>query len=502
MAQIHFDAAKIAPAANPIEPNRSREWSRYQTSIFDFVEHSRGNAVVEAVAGSGKTTTIVEALSRVQGSSIFLAFNKSIADELKARGVNARTFHSLTYGPVTRFKNTRQVDSDKLRRIMRAEFKGNDELMYGAFASKLVGLGKQIGVGCLVPDVENTWLDIATYHDIEPEDEGADLGRGLQLAGELLQMSNKSSMVDFDDLLYLAVKAGLSLPKFDIVFVDEAQDTNAIQRAILRKIMHSNTRIIAVGDPAQAIYGFRGASSNSLSLIEEEFDCTRLPLTVSYRCAANVVTKAQEYVGHIQAAPGAPEGSVESLGTDWKNSIFKADELVVCRTTKPLLALGYSLLKAHIPARIMGKEIGKGLTSLIERQKAHGIDALAVKLQAWRDRESEKALAKQDDAKVEQVQDKVDAIMTVIEGLPETNRTIPALVQAVDALFSDTAGAVVLATIHKAKGLEADTVYWLNSSKCPSPWARRDWQQQQERNLCYVAVTRAKTTLRLIEDGK
>ena len=501
MAQIQFNAANIAPAVAPIEPNRSREWSRYQTDIFNFVEHDTGNAVVEAVAGSGKTTTIVEALSRVQGTSIFLAFNKSIADELKARGVNARTFHSLTYSPVTRFKNTRQVDSDKLRRIMRAEFKGNDELMYGAFASKLVGLGKQLGVGCLVPDVENTWLAIATHHDIEPEDEAADLGRGLQLASELLDLSNKSAMVDFDDLLYLAVKEGLSLPKFDIVFVDEAQDTNSIQRAILRKIMHRNTRIIAVGDPAQAIYGFRGASSNSLTLIEEEFNCTRLPLTVSYRCATSVVTQAQRYVGHIQAAPGAPDGVVESLGTVWKNDIFKADDLVVCRTTKPLIALGYSLLKAHIPARIMGKEIGKGLTSLIERQKAHGIETLIGKLHTWCDRESEKALAKQDEEKVEQLQDKLDAIMTVIDGLPETNRTIPALLQAIDMLFSDVAGAVVLATIHKAKGLEADTVYWLNSSKCPSPWARRDWQQQ-ERNLCYVAVTRAKTTLRLIEDGK
>ncbi len=480
----------------------SRTWSTYQNNVFDFVEHGTGNAIVEAVAGSGKTTTIVEALSRVQGASIFLAFNKSIADELKARGVNARTFHSLTYSAVTRFKNTRQVDADKLRRIVRAEFKGNDEVLYGSFVTKLVGLARQLGVGCLVPDVQQVWLDIATLHDLELDNDAADLGRALELASELLSLSNASPMVDFDDLLYLAVKEGLSLPKFDFVFVDEAQDTNSIQRAILRKILKPGARMVAVGDPAQAIYGFRGASSNSMDLIADEFDCTRLPLTVSYRCATSVVNHARTWVDHIEPAPNAPEGVVEDLGTAWKPQVFQQGDLIVCRTTKPIVALGFTLLRNRIPAHIMGKEIGKGLKTLIEKQQAKGIDHLIQKLEAWGEREAEKARAKQDEAKVEQVYDKVDTIMVLIDGLGENRRTVPALLETIDQLFADAVGAVTLATIHKAKGLEADTVYWLNSSQCPSKWARQPWQQQQERNLCYVAVTRAKHTLRLIEDGK
>ena len=92
-------------------------------------------------------------------------------------------------------------------------------------------------------------------------------------------------MANFDDLLYLAVKDGISLPKFDFIFVDEAQDTNAIQRALLRKIMKKTSRVVVVGDPAQAIYGFRGADSESMNLIAEEFDCKRLPLSISCRCA-------------------------------------------------------------------------------------------------------------------------------------------------------------------------------------------------------------------------
>lgn len=103
-------------------------------------------------------------------------------------------------------------------------------------------------------------------------------------------------------------------------------------------------------------------------------------------------------------------------------------------------------------------------------------------------------------ARAEAIHDKADALFCLIEGLPETDRTVPALLGVIDSLFSDKVGCTVLATIHKAKGLEADRVYWLNSSKCPAAWARQPWQQEQERNLCYVAVTRAKSELVLIEE--
>lgn len=482
----------------------TKNWSKYQLAAFDFVENKTGNAVIEAVAGSGKSTTIVECMARIPANktAIFLAFNKAIADELKARGVNARTFHSLTYSPVTRARNTRQIEANKLRFLVDQKLSGDDAHLYGQFITKLVGLGRQSGIGCLIADTEQAWLEIVQYHDLELESDNANLGRALELAAELLAWSNEDKRVDFDDLLYLAVKDGLALPKFDFVFVDEAQDTNAIQRAILRKIMHAGTRLIAVGDPAQAIYGFRGADSNSLNLITEEFDCIRLPLTVSYRCPTSVIKYARQWVSHIEAAEGAPEGKVYQLGIEWTTAGFESGDLIVCRTTKPLVSLCYKFLKARISARIMGKEIGQGLKSLITKLNAKGIDQLQIKLGAWADRESEKAIARKQDAKVEAINDKAEAIACLIDGMPETTRTVPALLAIIDQLFSDTNGGIVLATIHKAKGLEADNVFWLNSSQCPAKWAKNDWQQEQERNLCYVAVTRARQTLTLIEEPK
>jgi DNA helicase-2/ATP-dependent DNA helicase PcrA len=482
----------------------SRNWSQYQENIFAFISQGTGNAIVTAVAGSGKTTTIVHGMSLInpRDSSIFLAFNKSIADELRSRGVNARTFHSLTYSPVTKHKGARVVDPDKLRKLCDLNLKGRDSIVYGAFICKLVGLGRQTGIGCLVPDVTQSWLDICTYHDMEPEHDEADLGRALVLASDLLTWSNESPMVDFDDLLYIAVKDGLSLPRFDYVFVDEAQDTNAIQRALLRKVMHAKSRMVAVGDPAQAIYGFRGADSESINMIRDEFECIELPLTVSYRCPTSVVEFAQQYVKHIEAAPDAPEGVVKKLGTKWKHDDLMTDDLIVCRTTKPLVTLAFRLLKNRIPAFIMGREVGQGMKSLINKMRTSDIDKLEELLLAYTEREVEKATAKKQDSKVEAIHDKTDAILTLAHSLPEDNRTVPELLRVIDALFAEGVGKVKLATIHKAKGLEARRVYWLNSSQCPSKWARQDWQKKQEINLCYVAVTRAKEELILIEEER
>lgn len=485
--------------------NTTQNWSKYQKAIFAFIKDAdAGNAVVEAVAGSGKSTTIVECMNLVPGgkTAIFLAFNKAIAEELKTRGVNARTFHSLTYSPVTRSRKARNIEPTKLQRIIKEKLSGDDAFLYGPFISRMVGLGRQAGVGCLVADTTQTWLEICNHHNLELENENAEFGRALELCGQLLRWSNADSRLDFDDLLYLAVKDGLSLPKFDYVFVDEAQDTNAIQRALLRKILKTDSRIIAVGDPAQAIYGFRGADSNSLNLIAEEFDCKNLPLTVSYRCPTKVVEYARHWVSHIEAAPTAAEGEVLNLGAKWELNKFATGDLIICRTTKPLISFAYKFLRARIPAKIMGREIGQGLKSLIDKLNANGIDNLITKLDAWTEREIEKAVVKQQESKAEAVQDKASAILCLIDGMLETERTIPMLLSIIDTLFSDSKGDITLATIHKAKGLEADTVFWLNSSQCPAKWAKSEWQIQQENNLCYVAVTRAKRRLVLIEEQK
>lgn len=476
-----------------------RTFSSYQNNIFDFVSNGTGNAVVNAVAGSGKSFTIEHAQKLTNLASIFLAFNKAIADELKGRGVNARTFHSLCYSPVTRTRGVRSVTADKLRKLCRENIGRNTEELYGPFARKLVGLAKNAGVGCLLHDKPETWANMIEYYDLQLEKDDANLDDAIDFSRTLFKWSNESEMVDFDDLLYFVVRDGIRLPNFPWIFVDEAQDTNALQREILRKIMSPYSRMIAVGDPCQSIYGFRGATSNSIDIIKEEFNCIELPLSITYRCASKIVERAQEYVPHIEAAETAQEGEVINYGYQWDLSIFKAQDLVVSRTVKPLISLAYKFIKQHVPVTILGRDIGDGLKSLCKKMNSDSIDYLIERLNTYEHREVKIALDNGKDSKAEQIQDKVSCIMTLIDTLSEDNRTIEALYDVIDNLFRDKDRAVLLSTIHKSKGLEADRVFWLGASMCLSPWAKQTWQVQQEYNLCYVAITRAKSMLAYIE---
>lgn len=99
--------------------------SKYQSAIFDFIAKSHGNLLIEAVAGSGKTTTIVESLKLLGdvSSILFLAFNKSIAEELTKRvpkNVQAKTFHSVCYGAIRKaLGHSPKIESNKSRQILK-----------------------------------------------------------------------------------------------------------------------------------------------------------------------------------------------------------------------------------------------------------------------------------------------------------------------------------------------------------------------------------------------
>lgn len=508
MTNLNFDATQVPPATEAEMQTSAlaivlsgRNWSAYQLAIFNFVANGTGNAIVVAVAGSGKSTTIIEAMKLAHGQSIFLAFNKAIADELKRKGVNGRTFHSLVFGAVVQAYHQNGPTMDKLRLISRELFSYQESRLYGAFASKMVGLARGMGIGIpgMTADVEEEWIALAEHHALEPDSDEADFGEAIDAARRLFDACNADPRVDFDDMLYRAVRDNLSLPKFNFVFVDEAQDTNPIQRAILRKILASNARLIAVGDPAQAIYGFRGADSDALATLGREFSCTELPLSISYRCPKLVVEYAQQWVTHIEAAPGAPEGVVNDLGTDWNPLDFMPGDLVVCRKSAPLIQCAFRFIRSGVPVQVLGRDIGQGLKSLIKKMNARNIDQLGEKLEAWQQREVAKAMAAEDEAKVESIRDRAGVLLFLIDELKEDQRTIEALEAGIDWLFTDKGRAVTFCTGHKSKGLEAKRVFWLNRSECPAQWARKDWQRQQEVNLCYVITTRAMAELSFME---
>lgn len=329
----------------------------------------------------------------------------------------------------------------------------------------------------------------------------SDKHKAIALAREVLALSlTRWGSIDFDDMLYMPVVFGAPLQKFDYVFVDEAQDISDIQRALLKNAMKKRGRLIAVGDPAQSIYGFRGADSESLNNIATQFGAKSLPLSISYRCPKKVVAEAQKYVSHIQPHESAPEGTVTSAGY-YNHTMFKRDDLVVCRMTAPLINLAYHLIGNKVPATILGRDLGKGLITLIEKRlKAKSIEDLRTKLDDWLKLEKERLLRNDSDADITKIEDKYNIVMTFIHCSGAD--TIQALIKAINDLFNNDRGGVKLATIHRSKGLEAERVMFLDSYLIPSKHAKLPWQRKQEKNLAYVAITRAKSSLVYIKSPR
>ncbi len=491
-------------------------WSKFQEAVFAFVREGKGSAVVEAVAGSGKTTTLVEAVKLMVGDVAVMAYNKKMGDELKVRlsGVpyaNAGTCHSFGFKAFSKSGIRPQVDTTgaKVGNIVGSLLKKEEDFMF-AFICKLVGFAKDAGIGflCDIND-HSQWQRLIDHHDLSIENGDVDYGRAIDLAITTLKKSNADkSTIDFADMIYLPLFLGLKIDQYDWVLVDEAQDTNATRRALAAAMLKPNGRLLAVGDPRQAIFGFTGADNNSLDLIRSAFNAITLPLSVCYRCGKDIIKHAQNWNSTILAHDSNGAGKVtQTRYEDFIKSVetlnLSGNDGIICRKNAPLMDLAFSLIRKGIACRVEGKDIGKGLANLAQKWKVQDLNKLSDRLVAFRNREISKLLEKGQETKAEQVEDKVDTLLVLVERCKEQGKhSVRDLVALIYSMFSDTGdkftnkNLVTLSSVHKSKGLEWNRVFLLGREQfMPSKFAKQQWQKDQERNLIYVAVTRAMTEL-------
>ena len=498
-------------------------WSPQQENVFDFAKNGKGSAIIEAVAGSGKTTTLVELVTRLSGSVAFCAYNKAIATEIGSRlenrvdktKVKSGTFHSFGFQAWRRVAPNVRLESKKLNLLIE-ELGFSKE--YHVFASKAVSLAKQWGIGalCAFEDMQQWNLLVERFDltdslekefkDVEDVDFDAVVEQALAFSIQLLKKSVSVSkdIIDFDDMIYLPVLRNVNMWQNDWVLIDEAQDTNPVRLALAKKMLKVGGRLVAVGDPCQAIYGFAGADSESLNKIAKEFNATRIPLTVTYRCPKAVVNHARQWVSHIEAHESAPEGSVTTmkeedfikLGADK----LRTEDAIICRNTAPLVSLAFGLIRRRIACHVEGRDIGAGLIALAKRWKVKTVATLRDRLEDYMAKQKEKFLAKGEEEKAASLQDKVDTLIVIIDTLKPTD-SVDEVINVILSLFGDTpegqnAKSLTLCTAHKSKGREWHRVYLYGRNKyMPSKFARQDWQVVQENNLIYVAVTRSKSEL-------
>lgn len=492
-----------------------------QIAFITALTSTTSHLALVARAGTGKTSTIVLGVSAYVLANpthevCVVAYNKAIADEvggkLRAAGhadwrkVSASTVHALGWGLVRfAFRLTKDdIDDKKVRKIVDKMVEAGNYAAqtYGAQVTQLVRYAKQAGFGFFqqIGSVD-AWQELADHFDVNGLDDTSEAELVVEAAQQVYRASlADTATVDFDDMILFPLVKNLRVKYTkDLMIVDEAQDLSPARQALIRKFLGASGRLVIVGDDRQAIYGFSGADAQSLANLTAQFGMTVLPLTTTWRCPRAVVTLAQTLVPDLEASPAASEGEV--LRLDAMPDDLRVGDAILCRNTAPLIQQAYRLIRAGIPAKVEGRQIGEGLKALARRWKVKTISALLNRLEEYEDREIQKAMAKGNEAKVEEVTDRVGTLVEICSACTlRDKKTVEDVVDFIDALFADGAeNAVILATYHRSKGREWDRVLLLeHSARCPSRAARQDWQKTQETNLAYVAFTRAKHTLAFV----
>lgn len=585
--------------------------SIYQERILDYVRNNRGNLIIEAKAGSGKTSTLKlladEIVNKQKKKCLFLAFNKSIADELRTKiggdSCEVRTLHSLGHTFLRSYCYKKHgndyeliVDSGKVRQLVRDEFNLNlstrfCEVNADLPQDELKSLGNDI-----IDDITKL-INFCRFYNTNYKDElsvirMADrhtnyLEDALRLGVEGYPASVERVIekikydflnppqdefgkyiytIDYTDMVHFPVCFNIKVPAkikpfLNYVLVDESQDLNIIQQFLLQNLDEGFTRYIFVGDRKQSIYGFAGADVRSMDHIKHNFDVVEAPLNICYRCPENVIRIAQDLVPEIEWNPAREDkGNVELIYKDDLLRLLQPDDLIIGRKNKDILQLYKELaidrkmsvkFKNRDLVNIIIKHIEDTIKSYI--RKYNRGENIESELYSWMEVRNIPANKKQRSASQQkEVDQKAKELgKKAIEKQKEickSNHSIPYLekcmeeyrvdggyafdinedereyfniirsfikyytetynsydVKSFNAFISKfLAGNMdkrcpAISTIHMMKGGEADNVFILDYPAFPYYFRNyTEDDMQQERNLQYVAITRAKKNLYLM----
>lgn len=527
--------------------SKERVWSEYQKAVFG-ASNEGASFVVNAVAGSGKSTTMVEVAKRSASKGVWCSmtcFNKDAAEELKEktkgqRGIFAGTMHSFGMGAIHNYYRKCMgmelpkecVDDDKwrdyldenLEKFTTTDFeklakewnekhkheKGfkpiSASVIRESFLTKVCKVLRFCRQDLIrfgqMAEIE----DLAEHHSISGFD-GDELEVVNKLLAYVYTMPTRNLVFDYIDMITLPLFTQeckrFLYPKM-LTIVDECQDLNTAQRMLAMAMTNTEKggKVIAVGDPKQAINGFAGAKTDSFELLKNFVGGKEMPLSVCYRCGKNIVAEAQELVPNIMAHEGAEDGEVNHV---YGFKGIASGDMVLCRTSADLVKLALKMLSANMPCKVKGKDIMRSLKAMLNATKKKRMDDAYEVLTKEYERIVEKA-SKEDKYKDDPTnspqalayKDKVDCIKAIADACIMVSDAIVKM----DTLFGDAKekGIITLSTIHKSKGLEADRVWIIRPHKLPLVFeSQQDWEYEQELNLKYVAITRAKKVLNWVD---
>lgn len=543
-----------------------------QKKIFDFVEHGTGNGIIDAVAGAGKTTTLMGCVTHIPNLDdvIYCAFNTSIRKELQKKfhaakkNVKVCTIHSLGF-QMLRATGDFKIDDGKYSDIIKnteffesltpeideilnyhdhcsvAQIKSleerrdtldwdekntlNESQQYVyTIIKRILDINQKYRCTLTNPVIDEydglvrhfgifpSWeLDSETF----PQELECYFRAHQKLLKEGTSIAISHGIIDFTDQLYLPFVRNLtSRKKYGFVFVDECQDLSKAQLYVVKQYLRADGRLLAVGDPYQAIYGFAGADCESFNRVKETFNCTVLGLTDCFRCPQSVIEIAQSIRPDIKGFKDYP-GKIYIIPQREVVHNIRGGDLVICRSRQPLMAMALKLITKDFKVKIHPDELQEFMgnyKSNFKPQELRGIlseESIDKFFDQVRERNEKRIIRENQNADPiirqmiinEEVKDMEETLIFLKKKYFDwrLNTLDSILMRLKHTLSSPDDDAIKISSIHRAKGLENDRVFILEYNKLPF---KRDleWERTQERNLHYVAVTRPKEELYLCDD--
>ena len=494
-------------------------FSDEQNAIFEFAKNGLPNLIVQAVAGAGKTTTLVECANRIGSDKkiMLLAHNRSTRDTLRERigeneNIKVYTLHGLAWRLfIEHFDFTPTIDNDKYRKYINS----NIDVLGSEQYKSLSGPNKMM-YKANVFDLINK----ARHNLKQSEKEISKLAKkkyGLRLiADEAHFVSNilkwgqdNIETVDYQDLLWFPSEFGYFTKRYlsDIIMLDEAQDASLAQQDVVSRCFKRNTRLLAFGDKDQTINSWCGSDTEAFEHLKDSSvfrrDAKEYPLTTNYRCGKKIIEYAKQYTdNNIKAREDAHDGIVRHEASLME---VKNGDMILCRNSAPLMEVYRQGVSNGQKMYFRGEELGNNLKISADCANGNSIQEIINNMKkrliaTWDFLTKEYELDPRETMTDSRIITLLDTIKTM-ENLPKTVETRKDLEKFVNDVFSDEGkDGIQLSTIHRAKGLEADNVFIICPSLIPSRLAELDWEREEEKHLQYVMCTRPKNTLNFVTE--
>lgn len=542
--------------------------STYQQDILDFfLNNPQSNMLVNALAGSGKSTTACMLSEHSKTSDLYIAFNASVVEEFKKKIKNPKTkvmtMHSLAYSIMLynveqeskdsgekpkgfgsqRSKRTVSLDNFKPHKILDEEItkrygryiefakrvflKDNYVNLYNLCRLTLTDMSSNKDVSRLIDDHV-----LFLYYG----DEGYSAPDISEITSTLKILDTKSrqqfetqGVIDFTDMLWITFNK-LKYDNWEVpywalytnIYCDEVQDFSNIQLNFLKFIKRTKGRYVFIGDFHQAIYNFAGANAQAFNQIPKMFaPVETFDLPICYRCAKSHLSRVnREYGIPILPCDNAPMGFVKTIDKNKISEYAKAGDMVISRKNKWIAEVVLDLARNGTPIFIEDKEMVEAIKRQILSSKCTSVGTLEKFLQKVISNYNKKLFeivsknAREGGHEEEHLEavaeanskiDNTSFLLEILEGYLENHASsdsVSKFSNFIDKLLNTTPSpnCVRLCSIHKAKGLEATNVFVLNEAKINYDFRNSKEQNIQEKNLSYIATTRAKEGLYLVKE--